>query len=863
MGALATAHQLAWTVTARQISAVGIFLAVLSCTSGSPSVRGTGGGPGQGGTSTARTGGASGAGGSGAGSSAGSGGIGAGGSSQGGSSSAVGGGSAGAGGATSSGGAAGAATAGGATGGVTLTGGATTTGATISGGATSAGGTLGNGGASGQGGTTSTGGTTATGGPGSLSVRVVKTLNKDWKYIKQDVSGAEATAFVDTAWQAVHLPHAFEIPYWRAMYATAPYVGWYRKHITIDQSLIAAKERVFVEFEGVFQYSKIYVNGAQVGEHKGGYTGFSFDISSKLVAGDNVIAVRVDCSWNAQIAPRAGEYIFMGGIYRDVYVVVTDPLHVPFYGTFVTTKQATSSSATVEVQTEIQNDAGTAKTCEVKSTILDATGTVVATLDSTHSIPAGTLYTFVQDSTAIPNPHLWSPSSPYMYSVYTQVYDNTTLVDDYSSPLGIRTVRWDKDNGFFLSENHLWLQGANVHQDHAGWGYATTNSGSWRDVQMIKDAGMNFIRASHYPHDPAFLDATDHLGICVWSELNFWGTGYFSSTDPGTAPWDVSAYPPNQADQAPFEANVLQQLGEMIRIYRNHPSIVAWSMANEVEFTASSVNQNTKDLLAKMIAATHQADATRPAGLGGTWSDYVSIADVNGYNGGEAGVRNPGVPNMQTEYGSCTDDRPGTYDGCYNSDLGVTGNLPTQFAWRSGVSIWCAFHHGSALHQDNVATNPDMGNMGFIDHARLPLRRYYFYRNYYAGIAPPTWPAIGTPAKLSLTADNAAITDDGRSDTHLIVEVQSSAGVHISNSPDITLTDTSGLGMFPTGSTITFAGGALEKGVRDGQAAIELRSYNAGTITIQATSPGLASSSVTIVVNHVPDPPLSTAQITQ
>jgi beta-galactosidase len=157
-----------------------------------------------------------------------------------------------------------------------------------------------------------------------------------------------------------------------------------------------------------------------------------------------------------------------------------------------------------------------------------------------------------------------------------------------------------------------------------------------------------------------------------------------------------------------------------------------------------------------------------------------------------------------------------------------------------------------------------MGNMGFIDHARLPLRRYYFYRNYYAGIAPPAWPAPGTAAKLKLTADNATITDDGRSDTHLIVEVQDASGVRISNTPTITLTDQSGLGMFPGGgSSITFTGGALEKGVRDGQAAIEFRSYKAGTITIAATSTGLTSDSVTLTVKHVPDPTLSVPPVAQ
>jgi beta-galactosidase len=163
---------------------------------------------------------------------------------------------------------------------------------------------------------TGTGGTSVGGALGTVSARLVKVINKDWKvinkdwkFIKQDVTGAEATTFADTGWQAVQLPHSFEQPYWRTMFATPPYVGWYRKHITVDQSLIDAKERVFIEFEAVFQYARVYVNGVKVGEHRGGYTGFTFDISASVRAGDNVIAVRVDGSWNAQMAPRAGEQV--------------------------------------------------------------------------------------------------------------------------------------------------------------------------------------------------------------------------------------------------------------------------------------------------------------------------------------------------------------------------------------------------------------------------------------------------------------------------------------------------------------------------------------------------------------------------
>ncbi|MBN1760185.1 MAG: hypothetical protein JW863_17795 [Chitinispirillaceae bacterium] len=200
----------------------------------------------------------------------------------------------------------------------------------------------------------------------------------------------------------------------------------------------------------------------------------------------------------------------------------------------------------------------------------------------------------------------------------------------------------------------------------------------------------------------------------------------------------------------------MTQLREMIRIHRNHPSVVIWSMSNEVEFTNGADIESAKALLRKMIAVTHAEDSTRRAAVGGAWGDgWVSIGDVNGYNGGEAWmISSPGFPAMQTEYGSCVEEtRPGVYDGCYGL-LVLENNLPIKYPWRSGISVWCGFHHGS---------NVNTGAMGMIDHARLPLRRWYYYRNLYAGITPPVWPVAGTPVKLELTCDNDTITDDGRS----------------------------------------------------------------------------------------------------
>jgi beta-galactosidase len=684
----------------------------------------------------------------------------------------------------------------------------------------------------------------------SPQVRTDLNLNKTWKFIKQDVAVATATAATDPGgWSNVNLPHSFEQPYWRTNLAAAPYIGWYRRHITIDTSLILAKKRIFIEFEAAFLVSYVYVNGTLAGTHKGGYTGFSYDITQNLHAGDNVVAVRLDANWNGQVAPRAGEHIFAGGIYRDVYLVVTDPLHVTWFGTFVSTPQVSSASGTVKVKTEIKNDGMASASCTVKNVVVDASGTQVTSFSSAQTVAAGATVTFVQTSGTISNPHLWSPSSPYMYKVYTEVYNGATAVDNFQSPLGFRSIGWDKDNGFFINSQHLWLQGCNVHQDHAGWGDGTTNSGSYRDVKMIKDCGMNFIRGSHYPHDPAFYDVCDTLGIALWSEMCFWGF----PNNMGGAPWNASSFPTTVADQAPFKQNVIDQLKEMIRIYRNHPSVVIWSMSNEVEFIDASVADSAKALLRSMILVSHTEDSTRLAAVGGAWgADWVTIGDVNGYNGGEAWMSTaPGFPTMQTEYGSCTENRPGNYDGCYGS-LVLQGGLPIKYAWRSGISIWCGFHHGS---------NVNTGAMGMIDHARLPLRRYYYYRNLYAGIAPPTWPVSGTASMLKLTTDNYTITDDGRSDCQLKVQVQNASGAWLTNSPSVTLTDQSGLGSFPTGSAITFTGGAAEKGVIDGMAAIEFRSYNAGIVTIKATSGTLTPDSVTITVVHVPDNPVTAVRM--
>ncbi|MBN1757941.1 MAG: hypothetical protein JW863_06480, partial [Chitinispirillaceae bacterium] len=440
----------------------------------------------------------------------------------------------------------------------------------------------------------------------------------------------------------------------------------------------------------------------------------------------------------------------------------------------------------------------------------------------------------VQTSGTVSNPHLWSPSSPYLYKAYTEVYNGTTLADNFESPLGIRWFRFTMNNGFELNGERLWLQGANVHQDHAGWCDAITDAGSFRDVKLIKECGMNFIRGSHYPHAPAFSDACDKLGICLWSEMCYWGcTG-------GSKDWQSGCYVNND----PFKKSCLDQTREMIRIHRNHPSVIIWSMGNELWFTGDL--NGTVALLTQMVAVSHAEDSTRPAGVGGVQLNTAELSapcDVVGFNGG-FNTGNAGIPSLVSEYGagSCGHDRGENYNACWGDNITIPPVFSVDKSWRAGGAIWCAFNYGS------VAVDNGYTNDGMIDHARLPQKRWYFYRNLYLGTPAPAWPSNGTAAKLKLTTDRDTITDDGKSNALLIVQVQDASGKWLSNTPDITLTDKSGLGEFPTGNSITFTGGAANKCVRNGQASIEFRSYNAGTVTIEATSGTLESGSVTLTV---------------
>ena len=218
---------------------------------------------------------------------------------------------------------------------------------------------------------------------GASGLRQVLNFNREWRFRLGDVPDAAAVAHDDKDWDRVGLPHSFSMPYFAAQDFYAGY-GWYRKHLAVPEEW--SGKRVHLEFDGAFQVTELFVNGKRIGEHRGGYNGFTFDITDAVKAGDNLVAVRVNNLWDAKLAPRAGEHTFSGGIYRNVRIVVTAPLHVAWYGTFVTTPQVSKESGTVNVKTEIVNVSAAAKSTTVRTRVLDADGREVAAMSSTQNV---------------------------------------------------------------------------------------------------------------------------------------------------------------------------------------------------------------------------------------------------------------------------------------------------------------------------------------------------------------------------------------------------------------------------------------------------------------------------------------------
>jgi hypothetical protein len=407
-----------------------------------------------------------------------------------------------------------------------------------------------------------------------LGGRIELNFNLDWKYIAGDSSGAEAAAFDDSSWEFADLPHStrFITPEDPSAFLG---VSWYRKHFTLNPAYQGRK--VTIEFEAAMQSADVWINGAKKLRHAGGFTPFTIDVSADLAfdGTENVVAVKVDSRANRDWAPGQPvvDFQYYGGLYRDVRMVVTDRLHVTdaVYagkaaggGVFVTYPKVGTDSATVDIKTNVLNENAQAKTAVLVSEIVDAGGNMVGAASTEAEIPPGADYDFAQIIT-IDNPKLWHPNAPNLYTLITTVKEAGQTVDTYRTRIGIRRIEWSHENGLIINGSRFKAQGVNMHSQIYGLGNAVPNAAIYFDVKRVKEGGMDYIRGSHYPHDPAFYDACDELGILVLDSMTGWQF---------------------YADTPAFHDNTFQELRDMIRRDRNHPSVVAWEASlNESNFT--------------------------------------------------------------------------------------------------------------------------------------------------------------------------------------------------------------------------------------------------------------------------------------
>lgn len=425
---------------------------------------------------------------------------------------------------------------------------------------------------------------------------VTEDFAKAWRFARGDFPEAKATAFDDGDWATVRLPHDWAIagPFSEAHNARTgglPVHGtaWYRKHFTAGPEL--AGKRVAVLFDGVMNNSSVYLNGALIGERPFGYIGFEVDLTPHLRIGqENVLSVRV--------APEdlASRWYPGAGIYRNVHLRVDDPVHVPLWGTCVTTPGITDDNAAVRIATTVRNDHQQPAEVTIETLVTEASGAVVAT-NRQQTTVAATAENVIDVSLDINKPVRWRLEQPHLYTALTRLYHNGKLVDEYESRFGVRTIAFSPTEGFQLNGKRVQLRGVCMHHDLGPLGAAVNRRAAQRQLEIMQRMGVNAIRTSHNPPSPEVLELCDRMGIVVIDE----------AFDEWKIPKVVNGY------NKYFDEWHERDLRDMIRRDRNHPSVIMWSIGNEI------IEQREKDgwRVAKMLNdICHDEDPSRPTTAG-------------------------------------------------------------------------------------------------------------------------------------------------------------------------------------------------------------------------------------------------------
>lgn len=423
--------------------------------------------------------------------------------------------------------------------------------------------------------------------------RVRQNFNQDWKFFLGDDAAAKLPAFNDAGWRRLTLPHDWSIegkfdeknPAKPEGGGLPTGIAWYRKNFTLSAAL--QKMNIYIEFDGVYKNSEVWINGHLLGKRPYGYISFHYELTKYLKTGKNVIAVRVDNSVQPDSRWYSGS-----GIYRNVRLTATGKVAIDHWGTFVSTPSVSKTNARVNVNIQIRNKDNFKGEVTVQSQVYDAQGKLQAAVHTDDVLLTDTL-TGLTQVVNINNPKLWSVDRPDLYKVITRILINKTVYDTYETPLGIRYFNFDAAKGFSLNGEYLKILGVCLHHDLGALGAAINVRAMERQLEILKDMGCNAIRTAHNPPAPELLDLCDKMGFLVMDEA-----------------FDMWAKKKNKQDyHLNWEEWHTRDLQDMVKRDRNHPSIILWSIGNEIREQFDSTGIAMTRELVKLVK---DLDATRP-----------------------------------------------------------------------------------------------------------------------------------------------------------------------------------------------------------------------------------------------------------
>ena len=567
-------------------------------------------------------------------------------------------------------------------------------------------------------------------------------FNDDWRFFKGDAPGAESASFDDASWRALALPHdwAIEGPFDKVNNPNTGGLpvsgtGWYRKHFVLPAE--AKGRQVSIEFDGAMSNAHVWLNGKEIGERPYGYASFALDLTSNLNwDGENVVAVRL------KPEPDASRWYPGAGLYRSVWLTVTAPVHVAHWGTYVTTPEVSDAHATVALATEVENAGAAPAAIQLRTNILDADGKSVAHATSDGAVPADGKQKIAQQL-AVAHPQRWDMDRPYLYKAVTEVVQGGKVVDRYVTSFGIRTLSFDPAKGFLLNGRVRKLQGVCNHHDLGALGTAVNRRATERQLEIMKSMGVNAIRTSHNPPSPELLEACDRMGLVVMDEaFDMWRIPKVKN--------GLSKF---------FDQWHERDLRDLVRRDRNHPSVIMWSIGNEIPEQTSA---NGGALAKELTGICHEEDATRPTTSAFNSPDaaikngLAANVDVPGFNYQPEGYArfqqaHPSWAIYGSETASCVSSRgvyhlpmklenrtPDFQVSSYDIEAPMWAYCPDvefeaqrQLPNVLGEFVWTGFDYlGEPTPYGSRNDWPSRSSyFGIVDLAGFPKDRFYSYRS--------------------------------------------------------------------------------------------------------------------------------------